>query len=336
MKTYKHFVGNDIGKSTVAVCVIDHQEKLLLELTVPNTTAGMNTLTERLQRLPGFSLETALFCLEHTGVYCQPMVSFFYARSTDIWLDSAVRIKHSLGIKRGKTDKSDARAIARYSIRNQADKQLFALSDDLLQRVRQLAQQRERLMNMAKELNDLSEDYTSMGLNDALKLHRQSSDTVLTALTKKVKEIDQQIAREIKSSDVLKKNFDLLTSIPGVGKQTAMFMLIYTGNFSRFDDPRKLASYAGVAPFAYESGTSIRGRTQVNKMANTKLKWLLHMASMGAVKVKGEMRDYYERKVKDGKNKMSVLNAIRNKLVHRMMAVIERQTPYTPILERIV
>ncbi|UFH54494.1 transposase [Spirosoma sp. KNUC1025] len=113
-------------------------------------------------------------------------------------------------------------------------------------------------------------------------------------------------------------------------------MLIFTGNFTRFDDPKKLASYAGDAPFAYESGTSVRGRTEVSQMANMKLKHLLHMAALGAVRVEGELKAYFERKVAAGKRKMSVYNAVRNKLVHRMMAVMERRTPYTSILERIV
>ena len=335
MKSYNYFVGVDLGKSILAVCVLNAQEKLVLEMSIPNTKAGMETLLKRLERLPNFTMEKALFCMEHTGIYCQPLVGFFYPHSADLWLDSAVRIKHSLGIKRGKTDKADARAIAKYSIRNQADCQLFTLADTVLQRVRQLAQQRERLMKMAKELTDLSQDYKAMGLTAELTLHRQSSDDVLVVLRKKIKVIDGQIQREIKTSASLQTNFELLQSIPGVGPQTALFMLVFTGNFSRFTDPKKLASYSGVAPFAYESGTSVRGRTKVNQMANMKLKSLLHMGSMSAVKVGGELQDYYQRKVAEGKNKMSVLNAVRNKLVHRMVAVIDRQTPYKPVLIKI-
>ena len=125
MKTYTYFIGVDLGKSTLAVCVPNAQEKLVLEMSIPNTKAGMETLLKRLEKLPDFSLAKTLFCMEHTGIYCQPMVGFFYPRSADLWLDSAVRIKHSLGIKRGKTDKADARAIAKYSIRNQSDCQLL-------------------------------------------------------------------------------------------------------------------------------------------------------------------------------------------------------------------
>lgn len=335
MKTYSYFIGNDLGKSIIAVCVLNAQEKLVLEMSIANTKAGMETLLKQLEKLPDFTLDTALFCMEHTGIYCQPLVSFFYPKGADLWLDSAVRIKHSLGIKRGKTDKADARAIAKYAIRNQADCQLFTRSDEVLHRVRQLAQQRDRLMDMAKELADLSTDYKAMNLTVELLLHQQTSQPVVVVLEKQIAVIDRQIQRELKTSTSLQTNFDLLTSIPGVGKQTAIFMLVFTGNFSRFTDPKKLASYSGVAPFAYESGTSVRGRTKVNRMANMKLKCLLHMASLGAIKGKGELRTYYDRKLAEGKNKMSVLNALRNKIIHRVVAVIERQTPYKDVLTTI-
>ncbi|WP_262924016.1 transposase [Spirosoma liriopis] len=197
------------------------------------------------------------------------MLSFFYPIGANLWLQSAVHIKHSLGLKRGKTDKADARLIAKYCIRHQRDKRLFNLTDKVLAMVRQLAQQRERLMIMAKAFTDLSQDYQAMGLLEELKLHQQTSALALAALQKQVKQVEALIERHIKTSPELKSNMDLLMSIPGVGRQTALFMLIFTGNFTRFTDAKKLASYAGVAPFAYESDSSVRGRTKVSRMANT-------------------------------------------------------------------
>ena len=291
MKNYTYFIGNDLGKSTIAVCVLNAQEKIVLEMSIANTKAGMEALLKRLEKLPDFSLNTALFCMEHTGIYCQPLVSFFYPKQADLWLDSAVRIKHSLGIKRGKTDKADARAIAKYSIRNQVDCQLFSPSDEVLLRVRQLAQQRDRLLGMAKELADLSTDYKAMNLTTELLLHQQTSQPVVEVLQQQIALIDRQIQREIKASTALQTNFDLLTSIPGVGKQTATFMLVFTGNFTRFRDPKKLASYSGVAPFAYESGTSVRGRTQVNRMANMKTKMFTASGFPGSDQRKGGTAD---------------------------------------------
>lgn len=335
MQTYKHFIGADIGKETLAICVIEEAENRLLECSVTNTKAGIQTLLDKLQKLPGFSLQTALMCMEHTGIYCQPMVSFFYPLGTALWLQSAVQIKQSLGVKRGKTDKADARSIATYCLRHQKDLRLFSLTDSVLARVRQLASQRERLMEMAKQLTDIAQDYKAMGLLDELKLHQQTSESVVLALKKQIAQVDKQIDLEIKADAGLQTRVGLLTSIPGVGRQTALYMLIFTANFTRFDDPKKLASYAGVAPFAYESGTSVRGRTQVSVMANKKLKHLLHMAALGAVRVEGELKEYFDRKVGAGKRKMSVLNAVRNKLVHRIMAVMERGTAYTEVYVKI-
>ena len=163
MTNYKYFIGVDIGKTTNAICVIDTAENRQLECSIPNTKAGMQTLLDKLNRLPGFTLSETLFCMEHTGIYCRPIVGFFYPLGADLWLQSAVHIKHSLGLKRGKTDKADARLIARYSIRHQADKRLFMLTDNDLGILRQLAQQRDRLMEMAKTFTDLSQDYQDNG-----------------------------------------------------------------------------------------------------------------------------------------------------------------------------
>ncbi|WP_338870640.1 transposase [Spirosoma sp. SC4-14] len=315
--------------------MINKAEDRLLECSLTNTKAGMQTLLGKRQKLPGFDQATTLICMEHTGLYCQPMVSFFYALGGDLWLQSAVQIKQSLGVKRGKTDKADAPSIATYSLRHQKDLRLFCLTDSVLAKVRQLASQRERLMEMAKQLTDIAQDYKAMGLVEELKLHEQTSELVLLALKKQIAQVDRQIDTEIKADRGLQTRVDLLTSIPGVGRQTALYMLIFTANFTRFDDPKKLASYAGVAPFAYESGTSVRGRTQVSPMANKKLKHLLHMAALGAVRVEGDLKHYFERKVGAGKRKMSVLNAVRNKIVHRIMAVMERGTAYTKVYAKI-
>ena len=86
MQTYKHFIGADIGKETLAICVIDAVEDRLLECSVTNTKAGMQTLLGKLEKLPGFSLQTTLICMEHTGISCQPMVSFFYPLGLALWL----------------------------------------------------------------------------------------------------------------------------------------------------------------------------------------------------------------------------------------------------------
>nr|WP_240648887.1 IS110 family transposase [Butyricimonas faecalis] len=109
-------------------------------------------------------------------------------------------------------------------------------------------------------------------------------------------------------------------------------MIIETEAFTRFDDPRKFACHAGVAPFRYTSGSSQHSRNKVSQRANKQIKTLLHMAALSITGRKsGELKAYYERKVKEGKNKMTVINAIRAKLIARMFAVIKKDQFYTPV-----
>ena len=110
-------------------------------------------------------------------------------------------------------------------------------------------------------------------------------------------------------------------------------MLVHTHTFTAFKDARQFACYCGIAPFEYASGTSIKGKTKVSHLANKKLKSLLNMAALNAVRFDSELKAYYERRVKEGKNKMCVLNIIRNKLVSRVFAVVKRGTPYVDVLK---
>jgi len=88
--------------------------------------------------------------------------------------------------------------------------------------------------------------------------------------------------------------------------------------------------HAGVAPFQYTSGSSVHSKNRVSHKADKSIKSLLHMASLSVATIKkdGELREFYLRKVAEGKNKMSVLNAIRKKLILRMFAVIKENKKY--------
>ena len=117
----------------------------------------------------------------------------------------------------------------------------------------------------------------------------------------------------------MKELYDLITSVVGVGTRTAVAMIVYTNEFENFTDARQLACYSGVVPFQKESGSSVRGRTRVSKMCNHTLKSLLHLSALSAVRHDPELKAYYEKKKAEGKNPMSVLNGVRNKLVHRIL-----------------
>ena len=156
-------------------------------------------------------------------------------------------------------------------------------------------------------------------------------ERMIKYFTKQIDALEEKIQAIIIQEDKLKEIFDLLMTIKGVGPQISLFMIAYTDAFTKFKNHRKFASYCGVAPFPNSSGTSVRGKTKVSHLANKKIKSLLDMGAKSAIQCNFEMKKYYEQRVENGKNKMSTINIIRNKLLARMFAVVNRKTPYVDV-----
>ena len=157
---------------------------------------------------------------------------------------------------------------------------------------------------------------------------QESGQYVMEILAQEIKDLEQAIKQLLKEDKLLQTNYELATSVVGIGFATAVHFIIATENFTRFSDARKLICYCGVAPFKHESGTSIRGKTRVSHLANKKLKCLLTMAAICAVKWYEDLKRKYQQKLSEGKPKMSVINIIRAKLIERLFAVVKRQSKY--------
>ena len=152
-----------------------------------------------------------------------------------------------------------------------------------------------------------------------------NAKTILN-LKNALKLIEKKMKVIIANNEQLKVQYELVKSIPGVGEQTAIYFIIATKGFKAFKTWRKFACYSGVAPFEYSSGSSVRGRTKVNHLADKKMKSLLQMCAMTTIKYDPQLKEYYQKKKKEGKNGMLILNNIRCKIISRVFAVINRQT----------
>jgi len=108
----------------------------------------------------------------------------------------------------------------------------------------------------------------------------------------------------------------------------AVQMLLHTHNYTRFESSRQFASYCGLVPYPYQSGTSIHGRNKIHPISDRKMKSLLSMSAISAIQHDKELKLYYQKRVEEGKPKMVVLNIIRNKIVSRVFATVNRGTPY--------
>jgi transposase len=326
---YHFFIGIDVSKDYLDAALLAWDDtNTIVHQKVGNNDAGISELLRWLEQHKDFSLEHSLFCLEHTGMYNYALLQFFSKHSANVWVENPIEIKRSLGVQRGKNDKVDAIRIAQYAFRTQDRARLWQPVRKVTEKLRHLASLRERLVETKKKLLTPVEELSKIGNDIMAKMLARSMSKTIKGLDKDLDAIEKQMKDIIDSDDDLKKLYELVSSVVGVGFVSAVNLIIATSEFKLFQCHRKFACYAGVAPFEHKSGSSIRGRTRVSHMANKKIKCNLHMASLTAIKYDNDIKAYYERKVAEGKNKMSVLNAIRNKLLSRIFAVVERGTIY--------
>jgi transposase len=187
-----------------------------------------------------------------------------------------------------------------------------------------------RLVGVQKQLSVAARELLSFDKRNGSQAGKYSKNA-LAGIEKDLKKLETRIQQLIKEDPQLCELFNLITSVEGVGKVTAVEVILTTNEFKDLVDPSKYACYCGVAPFEHRSGTSIRGRTRVSHHANKTVKMLLHMAALSAIKVNADLKGYYERKVKEGKNKMLVINAIRRKLIDRIFACVRNKRSYQKI-----
>ena len=325
MKQYDHVFGVDVSKKTVDITYVIKQQFTHRQFT--NNDAGMEQLMQWFKELT-LEFDRTLFCMESTGLYCFTLTHFLASHSIDTWIEHAAQIKKATALARGKNDKVDSQRIALYATKNLDRLRLWEPVNATLEKIRHLASLRERLVDTKKRLATPIKEFEDVGNLAMAKLLTKTIKSSLAAIDKDLKNIETKIIDVINEDDNLKLLYKLITSVVGIGFVTAINLIVHTNGFTMLKDTRKLACYCGVAPFEYSSGSSIKGRTKVHYMANKKLKCNLHMASLTAVKLDGDLKAYYERKVGEGKSKLSVLNAVKNKLLARVIAVVNRKGEY--------
>ena len=325
---FDFFLGIDIAKQTLDYALLDQAGNLKLQAQIPNTQKAVEQLMQQLDQRFGVKPVSTLICLEHTGIYNNHLLEVFTRPVYCVWLESGRQIRYSTGIQRAKTDSVDALNIARYAHRHYPQARLWKPASPLIIRLKALTSLRHRLLLAANTLKQPLKEAESFMDKSILKSLEKASASSLKALEKDLDAVNSQIETLIKNDPELNRIFHLLTSIVGIGVVTATGLILATHAFTDGKTAKQFACYAGVAPFPYQSGSSIRGRTRVSPMADKRMKTLLHLSAMTAIRAKGELRDYYQRKVAEGKNKMAVLNAVRNKLIGRAYAVVSKNREY--------
>lgn len=316
------YVGIDVSKRTLDVCLKGSGKEQFFK--IENKSHRIKNLFKKLSKVDS----CAVIAMENTGNYNHQLYKVLPNFNFTVYVIDPKHIKRSIGLVRGKNDKVDAKRIATFIERNNEDLDPWEPLSESVYSLKVLLTERkaevERIRSLKQRIESLNQQKSVSSVPKLVTRNKKE----IQRIQKRVKEIENMIREEIAKETVLKKEIDRIKTVPGIGDITAWMIAAKTHGFTRLLDPRKLACFAGVVPFEQQSGSSLKTKPRVSKMADRALKTVLQMAAMRAVRLNNELQEYYHRKVEEGKNKMSVLNAVRNKLIHIAMALIKHKTYY--------
>ncbi|MFA5819397.1 MAG: IS110 family transposase [Bacteroidales bacterium] len=324
MKLKKEIIGIDVSKLTLDVFILS----LKHHFVVSNNPLGFSKLLQVIwEKLPN-KKESLFFCFEDTGKYSLSLCIFLNGEKLSYAMVPALDIKRSMGMVRGKSDKKDASVIALYAWRKRDEIKPTVFPAGSIVRIKQLLSLRNKLVKHKKAYQTGMSDVHDYFKDGDSQFYLDVNKRVIKSLCSEITSIEKEIETQIKSDPEVQNNYKILKTVPGIGKIIAFYMIAYTHNFTKFENARKFCCYCGIAPFENTSGTSLKGRTKVNHLANKMIKALLNMGALSVIQNYPEFKSYYNQRVEKGHNKMSTVNIIRNKIVFRAFSVIKRGSPY--------
>lgn len=225
----------------------------------------------------------------------------------------------SLGL-RNKTDRADARVIARFGA-ERSPQPFEPLTPEQAQ-LRELMRERHSVLTERVAMTQRA------GEGSCSPLVRRIHKKRIAHLVKIEEQLKAAIEELLDSVPQFKADLDLLTSIPGVGLITAATVLGELGDLRRFTRARALSAFVGLSPRQRQSGSSVHGRTRMSKKGNPRVRSMLYMATLAAVRGDHALGRSYRHLVAQGKSKMAALGAVMRKLLVLMRALIVSNSPY--------
>ena len=326
MKEFHETAGVDVSKLTLDAWL--HRKEIHCQ--VENNAAGFEKLEKWIRQNCKGSRST-LLCFEHTGLYSLQLAIYLAEKKIPFSMISALEIKKSLGVVRGKNDKVDAKRIAEYAYLRRQTLTMTVLPSEAIQKLKELLSFRERMVTQRAgykaSFKEFSHVFPKSHNRELFNIH----ENLIGELTHHINAVEEKIKEIIEENPEIARQYRLITSVVGIGLIVAAQLIVSTNCFTAFSNSRKFACYCGVAPFKHQSGTSINSKARVSQLANKKIKALLDRSASTAILYDPELKQFYNRRVSEGKTKRSTLNIIRNKIIHRVFAVVKRETPYVKL-----
>ena len=312
MTKYKEIYGVDISKD-----VFDVFGSLAGHCQFKNTELGFHAFAKALPK-------NALVVMEATGYYHYRLAQFLDKKGVAVSVVNPLSVKRFIQMKlaKVKTDKSDAKAICEYA--QMSEMPLYSAVTDVQAECLQLFRLLDNYLKKRTATKNKMHGEETLGIPSSFVYRSLKRD--LKHLKKEVDGIEKRLLKLVKEDQ--QEQLTLLKSIPGLGEKTALFLIVSTDGFAKFERAGQLCSYVGITPTIRESGSSVRGRSRISKVGNKKLRNLLFLCAFSACKYNRACREIYERIVAKGKSKKLALIAVANKLLKQAFAIIKSGRPY--------
>lgn len=329
MKKWNVILGVDVSKLTLDICWAKQNQHIKIE----NCSKGFSVFKKWCKTLD-IDLKQTLIVMEFTGGYEYRFIQFCESVPIHYLRVPGLEIKSSMGMTRGKSDQEDSYRIGRYGEQRANELEPSMPLNKNILALKQLLSFRKRLVRdragLESTLKEREHMYEAKKKDTIIRLIRSRIRTN----TQHIKQLEQEILAIIEGDENIMQNYRIITSIKGIGNINAWMTIAYTENFTSFADARSYGVYVGVIPFGHTSGTSIKKRKRISRLAHKELKQELNQAAKSAMSHDPEMRGYAERKLQTKDFKL-VLNNVKFKLILRMFSLVKRRELYVQNYRRV-
>lgn len=323
MTNVNSFAGFDVSKQFFDVCIVVNGKEQSARFNYDNK--GLASLVRQLP-------QAAHCVMEATGPYYLQLACYLHKHGFKVSVVNPLVIKRfsQMRLLRAKTDKADAKMIAAYAMTERPP--LWQPPTRYIIKLRQMEALLHQLEKQRSALLCQDEAFTSSSMLD--KEVKQLLKSVLTDLQKRIKRIEDRM--EVIVKECYEHEFGSLQSIPGIGKKTALVLIVLTDCFKKFDNHKQVSAYIGISPRIIESGTSVKGKARICKMGMSRLRALLYLCAWSAKRCNKACKELYDRLVAKGKSKRLALIAVANKLVKQAFAIIRNKSVYQQEYSKII
>jgi len=318
MKKSNNYVGIDISKLTFDVAISSSEDKYK-HFKFTNNYEGFMMFLEHLK------VSESICVMEASGPYYLKLATFLSEQAIDVCVINPLVIRRfsQMRMSRAKTDKKDAMLIAEYGKTEKPD--LWQPEAAYVLELKQMQAYLEQL-NKNKTAFTVQKEAFNQNLIKS-EILEKSINSVIETIDKEIKQIEKRMELIIKTHH--QEMFDQLKSIPGMGSKTSLLLIVISGGFSKFNNHKQLASYVGISPRIFESGTSVKGRSKICKMGMSKVRAMLYVCAWSAKRCNKSCKELYDRLIEKGKSKKLALIAVVIKLLKQAFAIATKKEYYS-------